>query len=142
MNGNIKLDKICTYIILILSIIVVTTLYLTKSEVMSLDSEIKEIHRQITEEKKSINLLSAEASYLHAANNLKHYLGKDNQFKKIELVQIVENPLNASCGTQGQTIIAEIANKNSSYKNVKWRYKKSQHAVIPVSSTKNLNKGR
>lgn len=142
MNNTIKLDKICTYIILIVSLFVATTLYLTKSEVASLDVELKEVQRQIAEEKKSINLLNAEASYLHASNNLKNYLGKDSKFKKIELAQIVDNPLNIFQNSKGQTIIAEIANKNSAYKNVQWRYKKSQYAVMPVSSSKNLNKGR
>ena len=142
MSSNIKLDKICTYIIIALSIIVATILYLTKSEVMALDFQTKETKRQIAEEQKSINLLKAEESYLKADNNIKNYITKDSNFKKIDLAQIVENPLNESVNNNKQMIATEVKNRSNSYKTVKWRYKKSQYAVTHVSSTKNLNKAR
>lgn len=85
-------------LILWMSIILATVyqLFLVKYKVQFLEDHMKEINRQINIEKKAINLLNAEWSYLNNPVSIKKLSTKYLQIEAIKVSQIATNDLQSS----------------------------------------------
>lgn len=120
------------YIILILCLVTVYTLFNIKERVMSIKMEIKEVSRQIQHESDMIHLFKAELSYLSSPERLKKLNSKYLLLEETKVSQMIGDPLNQKNNQKS----LNIASNTKKTKSVKWIYRKGPSKYLTLVSGK------
>ncbi|PCJ26289.1 MAG: hypothetical protein COA94_05380 [Rickettsiales bacterium] len=123
------LNRVPVYIILILCLITVCTLFSIKSNVIIIRAELSEVNKQLQSERDTIHVLKAELAYLSSPERLQKLNNVYLKLKDTKVSQMISDPLK-----QAEPVY--IAS-NAPKARVRWNYKRgASKYLIRVSSKK------
>ncbi|MFY9589950.1 cell division protein FtsL [Rickettsia endosymbiont of Halotydeus destructor] len=109
------------YLILLVIIIAIYSLFSIKNKVSTLDYQLSSVSKQINDETNNIHLLKAEKAYLIAPLRLKKLANAYLQLDTIKSSQMIKDPL----ASNNEQYVKFNQNINISTGSNKWRYKKT-----------------
>ena len=127
------LTKTPIYIVLMLCLATVYTLFNIKDRVMSIRTELSEVKKQMQNELDTIHLLKAEFAYLGSPERLKRLNENYLKLKDTQISQMTIDPLNKNELVLNKQIVSSKIIQKS---NVKWRYKKGPSKYLTMVSAK------
>lgn len=128
------INRLPAYLVLILCMITVYTLFTIKDNVMTIRMELVEVNKQIQYENDTIHLLKAELAYLASPERLQRLNKGYLSLKETQVSQMITDPIIE------QKYASRVGLSDSKIKssNVKWRYKKGPSKYITLASGKKL----
>lgn len=127
------LEKSPVYIVIVVCLVSVYTLFTIKENVTTIREELTEVNSQLQDEVDKIHLLKAELAYLTSPARLKALNDEYLKLSDTNLVQMEINPLEQNQGAQEVKRIASVKLRNE---NIKWRYKKGPSKYVTMASGK------
>ncbi|MDG1437194.1 MAG: hypothetical protein P8P83_05400 [Rickettsiaceae bacterium] len=128
------INRLPAYLVLILCMITVYTLFTIKDNVMTIRMELVEVNKQIQYENDTIHLLKAELAYLASPERLQRLNKGYLSLKETQVSQMITDPIIE------QKYASRVGFADSKIKssNVKWRYKKGPSKYVTLASGKKL----
>ncbi len=125
------LEKSPIYIVLIVCLISVYTLFTIKENVMSIKGELTEVNSQVQDEVDKIHLLKAELAYLSSPARLKALNDEYVKLSDTNLAQMEIDPI------MPETLqVRHVASAKIRSENTKWIYKKGPSKYVTMASGK------
>ena len=127
------LEKSPIYIVVIVCLMSVYTLFNIKENVMSIRGELTEVNSQVQDEIDKIHLLKAELAYLTSPERLKALNDEYVKLCDTNLAQMEIEPI-----VQDKEVleVRRVASVKLRSENTKWRYKKGPSKYVTMASGK------
>lgn len=125
------LEKSPIYIVVIICLMSVYTLFTIKENVMSIKGELVEVNSQVQDEVDKIHLLKAELAYLTSPERLKALNDEYIKLSDTNLAQMEIDPIARDKEILGVRKVASVKLRSE---NTKWRYKKGPSKYVTMAS--------
>ena len=127
------LEKSPVYIVVIVCLLSVYTLFTIKENVMGIKSELTEVNSQVQDEVDKIHLLKAELAYLTSPARLK---ALNDQYIKLSDTNLAQMEIGPNIKDEKLLEVRQIASIKKRNENTKWRYRKGPSKYVTMASGK------
>ena len=125
-------SRIPMFIIIIVCLGTIYTLFNIKNNVMTNRTELSEVKKQIRYENDAIHVLKAELAYLTSPSRLKKLNNKYLKLKDTKVTQMISNPRKEKVVFKSHRFTGSKSSKG----NTNWRYKKGPTKYLTLASGK------
>ncbi len=127
------LEKSPIYIVVIVCLMSVYTLFTIKENVMSIRGELTEVNSQVQDEIDKIHLLKAELAYLTSPERLK---ALNDEYVKLSDTNLAQMEIDPIVQDKEVLEVRRVASIKLRSENTKWRYKKGPSKYVTMASGK------
>lgn len=127
------LEKSPIYIVVIVCLMSVYTLFNIKENVMSIKGELTEVNNQVQDEIDKIHLLKAELAYLASPERLK---ALNDEYVKLSDTNLAQMEIDPIIQDKEVLEVRRVASVKLRSENTKWRYKKGPSKYVTMASGK------
>lgn len=112
--------RVLVYVVIVLCLLTICSLFSIKDSVMTLRSELQEVRKQVRNEEDAIRILKAELAYLGSPERIQKLAYKYLTLEKPKVTQMIKDPLIEDNLEQPRILASSKLSKGTN----KWRYKK------------------
>ena len=127
------LEKSPIYIVFIVCLMSIYTLFNIKENVMSIKGELTEVNNQVQDEIDKIHLLKAELAYLASPERLKVL---NDEYVKLSDTNLAQMEIDPIIQDKEVLEVRRVASVKLRSENTKWRYKKGPSKYVTMASGK------
>jgi len=127
------LEKSPIYIVFIVCLMSIYTLFNIKENVMSIKGELTEVNNQVQDEIDKIHLLKAELAYLASPERLK---ALNDEYVKLSDTNLAQMEIDPIIQDKEVLEVRRVASVKLRSENTKWRYKKGPSKYVTMASGK------
>ena len=121
--------RVLVYIVTVLCLLSICSLFSIKDSVMTLKSELQEVRKQVQNEEDAIRILKAELAYLGSPERIQKFASKYLALEKPKVSQMIKDPLITENLEETRTLASAKINKMTT----KWHYKKGPSKYLTMA---------
>jgi hypothetical protein len=124
------LEKSPIYIVLIVCLISIYTLFTIKENVVGIKNELTEVNNQVQDESDKIHLLKAELAYLTSPARLK---ALNDEYVKLLDTNLAQMDIDSVVKDDSALRVRQVAGAKSRSE-IRWKYKKAPAKYVTMAS--------